>query len=157
MDMPDQKTSAAELQHWVDSIGKPTLAVKITLGLLFLAWFAGTVYLFGSDLVWEIRLLRWEQVPGVMVLNREKNVRNGERTKQVSEIAYRYQYRGKSYVSNRILYGKTWFPTGVKAGAGRRVLVNPANPSESAAMIWYRKPYYRLFDFILNFFLMILN
>ena len=57
--MADEKTSAAELQHWVDSIGKPTLADKIVLSALFLAWLAGTGYLFSCDLVWELRLLRW--------------------------------------------------------------------------------------------------
>ena len=119
--MADEKTSAADLQHWVDSIGKPTLADKIVLSALFLAWLAGTGYLFSCDLVWELRLLRWEQVPGIMISNRERTVRDGKNSRQVSEIAYQYRYRGKTYASNRILYGKTWFPSGVRAGAGRRI------------------------------------
>ena len=152
--MTDEKTSAAGLQQWVDSIGKPTLEVKIVLSVLFLAWLIGTGYLFCCDLVWEFRLLRWEQVSGVMISNRERPVRNGKNTKQVSEIAYQYQYRGKTYISNRILYGLTWFPSGVRAGDRRRILVNPEDPSESAAMIWFRKPYYRLYDYIPEFFLL---
>ena len=152
--MSEEKTSAAGLQQWADSIGKPTLPVKISLGLLFFAWLVGTGYLFSLDLVWEIRLLRWEQVPGIMVLNREKTVRDGKNTRQISEIACKYQYRGKTYISTRILYGKTWFPSWVKAGHSRRVLVDPSNPSESAVMLWYRKPYYRLLDFLPQFFLL---
>lgn len=152
--MADETTSAAELQQWVDSIGKPSLVVKIALSVLFLAWLIGTGHLFCLDLVWEIRLLRWEQVSGVMIANRERTVRDGKNTKRVSEIAYQYRYRGKTYISNRILYGLTWFPSGVRAGDRRRILVNPANPSESAAMIWFRKPYYRLYDFIPQFFLL---
>ena len=89
-----------------------------------------------------------------MISNRERTVRDGKNTRQVSDIAYQYRYRGKTYASNRILYGKTWFPSGVRAGAGRRILVNPANPSESAAMIWYRKPYYRLLDYLPQLFLL---
>jgi len=91
--------------------------------------------LLADPLIWDIRLRRWTQVPGVIERNDLCKDRSGG---PVSKIAYSYRFRGRQYTGDRILYDNQYFPDWIKPGTPRKILVDPADPARSAAMLWYR-------------------
>ena len=89
-------------------------------------------------LIWDARVRNWRQVPGVILKNDREKVRSGRSTKTVSRIEYEYRFEGRRYTGSRILYGGDFFPPAIKPGAPRKILVDPAAPARSAAMLYYR-------------------
>ena len=90
------------------------------------------------QITWESRLRDWDEVEGVILKNTTKQVKSGRSRKTVSDLLYRYNYNGKVYTGNKIIYDNDYYPSWVKPGAKREILVNPDKPDESAAMFIYR-------------------
>jgi hypothetical protein len=127
-----------ENQEWIQKASKVPKAEKIICGigsLLFLLLFT---FELTTQLNWNNRLRTWEQVDGVILKHERKRVKSGKSTKTVSILEYRYSYKNKVYTGNKIVFGNNTYPLHVKRGAIRKILVDPANPAESAAMFTYR-------------------
>ena len=108
---------------------------RIAMVLCLLLLGGAGAALLADPLIWDIRLRRWAQVPGVIERNDLCKDRSG---KTVSKIAYSYRFRGRQYTGDRILYDNNYFPDWIKPGTPRKILVDPADPARSAAMLWYR-------------------
>ena len=104
-------------------------------------------FLLADALVWDARIRRWTQVPGVILRNDRVRVSSGRSSRTVSKIEYEYRFKGKRYTGSRILYDSDYFPEWIKPGSPRKILVDPADPGKSAAMKWYRGHWGLLFRY----------
>ena len=134
-----EKASSCDknLQQWVRRVTN-TRAEKIILSLVSAGFLLGGAITFGNQLNWNRRVRTWTVVEGTILKNQTKRVRSGKGSKTVSDIEYRYTYKGETFRGSRILYGDDTFPRQVKPGDKRRILVNPEAPRESAAIVTYR-------------------
>ena len=107
------------------------LILAITSGLF-------SVIDFAIQISWEGKVRSWVTVQGKILKHNQKRVRRGKNTRTVSELEYVYTYKKKTYRGNAVAYGEELYPARYKAGAIRPILVNPARPSQSAAMVFYR-------------------
>ena len=110
--------------------------IAIVIWTLFLG-VAGTI-LLADALAWDARVRSWTQVPGVLLRNDRVRVSSGRSSRIVSKIEYEYRFKGKRYTGSRILYDANYFPTGRRPGTPWPILVDPADPGKSAAMVRYR-------------------
>ena len=136
--IPEKASVQPEVQEWIQKVCKVSKAEKIIWGigaLLFLLLFT---FELTTQLNWNHRIRTWEQVDGVILKHERKRVKSGKSTKTISQLEYRYNYKNKVYTGDKIAYGNNTYPINVKRGAIRKILVNPANPAESAAMFTYR-------------------
>ena len=125
------------LQQWVRRVTN-TRAERIILCLVACGFLLGGAVALGIQLNWNRRVRTWTVVEGTILKNATKRIRSGKRSKTVSDIEYVYPYKGQTFRGNRILYGDDHFPRNINPGARRRILVNPAAPRESAAIVTYR-------------------
>ena len=135
---PIQSVHTEAVQDWVKQVCKTSKAGKIILciaELVLLVFFTASLT---RQITWESRLRDWDEVEGVILKNTTKQVKSGRSRKTVSDLLYRYNYNGKVYTGNKIIYGNDYYPSWVKPGANRKILVNPDKPDESAAMFIYR-------------------
>ena len=87
---------------------------------------------------WDSRVRNWTQVPGVILKNEQVETSYQKSKSTISKIEYEYHFKEQRYTGNRILYDRDYYPTSARPGTKCRILVIPANPADSAAMIWYR-------------------
>ena len=110
--------------------------IAMAVWILLLGGFGA--WQLADALIWDSRVRNWRQVPGVILKTDRVKVRSGRSTKTVSRIEYEYRFEGRRYTGSRILYGGDFFPPAIKPGAPRKILVDPAAPAGSAAMLYYR-------------------
>ena len=125
------------LRQWVRLI-MGTRAEKIILSLTAGGFLLGGAVTLGDQLNWNRRLRTWTVVEGTILKNATKRVRSGKGSKTISDIEYVYTYRGQTFRGSRILYGNDHFPSNIRPGAKRRILVDPDAPRKSAAIVTYR-------------------
>ena len=135
---PQAKTALPTPDEW--------LKVKIhkRWGIWF--YFAALALILGglgtSHLVealrWDSRVRKWIQVPGGILKNEPGELPSRKSKKTISRIEYEYHFQEQRYTGNRILYDDKYFPSSRKPGTKCMILVNPANPADSAAMVEYR-------------------
>lgn len=138
---PDTQLPAVHtetVQNWVKMVCKTSKAGKIILCIAVLVLMIFFTDSLTRQITWESRLRDWDKVEGVILQNKTRQVKSGRRRKTVSDLLYRYNYNGKVYTGNKIIYGNDSYPSWVKPGAKREILVNPDKPDESAAMFIYR-------------------
>ena len=135
---PIQSVHTEAVQDWVKQVCKTSKAGKIILciaELVLLVFFTDSLT---RQITWESRLRDWDEVEGVILQNKTRQVKSGRSRKTVSDLLYRYNYNGKVYTGDKIIYDNDYYPSWVKPGANRKILVNPDKPDESAAMFIYR-------------------
>ena len=132
---PADKVSG--IQKWADNVLQPSRTTLILSGLaavILLVLFSIGLYL---QLRWEKYIRTWDKADGIILKNETRRVRSGKSTRLVSDVEYQYTYQGKRYFGTRIAYDSEHFP-GLAVGTHRQVIVNPADPQDSAIMVWYR-------------------
>ena len=135
---PVQSVHTEAVQDWVKQVCKTSKAAKIMLCVAIVILTVFFTLSLIQQLSWDARLRTWDKVEGVILQNKTRQVKSGRRRKTVSDLLYRYNYNGKVYTGNKIIYGNDTYPAWVKPGAKRKILVNPAKPEDSAAMLTYR-------------------
>ena len=141
---PAPADTVSGIQKWADKVLQPSRTTLILLGLatvILLVLFSIGLYL---QLRWDKYIRTWDKADGIILKNETRRVRSGKHTRLVSEVEYQYTYQGKRYFGTRIAYDSEHFP-GLAVGTHRQVIVNPADPRDSAIMIWYRG-YWGFFD-----------
>jgi hypothetical protein len=141
---PAPADTVSGIQKWADKVLKPSRSTLIVSGLaavILLVLFSIGLYL---QLRWDKYIRTWDKADGIILKNETRRVRSGKSTRLVSDVEYQYTYQGKRYFGTRIAYDSEHFP-GVGVGSHRQVIVNPADPRDSAIMIWYRG-YWGFFD-----------
>lgn len=94
-------------------------------------------WLWHTQKEWDVRVRDWDQVDAV--ITRNDLVRGRGRSSHThTELRYRYVYRGRNYEGRRIAYGLKRYPP-VKVGTVRRIIVDPAAPERSAALVSFSK------------------
>ena len=119
--LPESVPERQDAQKWADIRMKNPLFPKIFFlsGLLITLAFG-----FGSmcrELVWDHRVRTWDKADGIILRNgvsKIKSGRRGQQTREVSDVAYRYTFRGRQYTGTRIVYDNESFPP-LKAGTHR--------------------------------------
>ena len=83
-------------------------------------------------------LLRWVwivenwQPHEVLIQERgQKKVRRNRRTRTIDTVRYTYQWNGKSYQGDSILFANSYLPSRIKPGRQWFCLVNPSDPADS--------------------------
>lgn len=89
---------------------------------------------------WDKKISEYDHVQGIITKNQRVRKKSGKSTKTVSVIEYRFKYKNSEYYGSRIVYGETYFPP-KKVGSKHTIIVNPDNPTESAAMIFYGRQF----------------
>lgn len=112
---------------------KVALWIIAVLGIFFAS---GSCWQWYRQQQWDIRVRDWEQIDGVITCN--KLVRGGRRSSPRTELRYRYTYRGREYEGRRIVYDLNRYPR-VSVGSVRRIIVDPAAPGNSAALVTFGK------------------
>ena len=131
---PEKET----VQELVRKIGRTSKADKVIPAIAFVILSLFSAAEIHKHILWAKRLNSWEQVDGVILKNERKTIKSGRNRKTFSDLQYRYQYNGRIYTGKQIIYGSDDYPSWIKPGARRKILVNPANPEEAAAMVTYR-------------------
>ena len=112
---------------------KVAMWIFAVMGIFFSA--AGS-WLWYRQVQWDDRVRDWEQIDGVVTCN--EIVRGGRRSSPRTELRYRYTYRGREYEGRRIVYDLGRYPR-VGVGSVRRIIVDPAAPENSAALVTFSK------------------
>ena len=125
-----------EVTVWTEKACRPHRAEMIllcTVGALMLV-----LGIFGlcRQLAWNERVRSWDKVDGIILKNTTRRVRSGKHTRNVTDVAYEYTYKGNRYTGTRIVYDSESFPR-MKIGSHRQVIVNPEDPRDCAIMVWY--------------------
>ena len=135
---PSPADTVSGIQKWADKVLQPSRTTLIVSGLatvILLVLFSIGLYL---QLRWEKYIRTWDKADGIILKNETRRVRSGKHTRLVSDVEYQYTYRGMRYFGTRIAYDSEHFPR-LAVGTHRQVIVNPADPQDSAIMIWYRR------------------
>lgn len=85
---------------------------------------------------WDTWVRDWERIDGVITCNRF--IRGNRHRSSRTELRYRYTYRGREYEGSRIVYDLNRYPR-VSVGSVRRIIVDPAAPGNSAALVTFGK------------------
>ena len=125
-------------EQWEKKAVKKSLIPLLVFTLASLCTLTVSIFLFHEQLIWNERIASWDKVPGIIRSNTREKVSSGKRRKTVSKVVYTYSYKGRSFTGKRILYDSSTFPSWVKKGDRRTILVDPANPQESAVMFAYK-------------------
>ena len=113
---------------------KAAMWIFAIMGIFF---FVAGAWLWHSQLEWDARVRDWERVDGV--ITRNELVRSGRRdSSRRTELRYRYFCRGREYEGRRIVYDLDRYPR-VKVGSVCRIIVDPAAPERSAALVTFTK------------------
>ena len=132
------------IQQWADNLLKPSRTTLILSAVAAVILLAVGGFLLYQQLQWDEHVRTWDKVDGTILKNATRRVRSGKSTRTVSDVEYQYTYKGKRYFGTRIAYDSEHFPDH-PVGARNQVIVNPADPQDSAIMIWYRG-YWGFFD-----------
>lgn len=130
--------TAENLQIWAENSAKTAKSSLIVLCIISMIPI-GMMLLFAHITIsWDQKISTWDKVEGTILKNTTRRVRSGRSTKTVSDIQYKYRYRNVDLTGNKITYSKSRFPSHIKPGNRHTIIVNPANPSDSAALIEYK-------------------
>ena len=132
--IPENGSRIPDMQNWFRQ--------DFRIAFCFFCFFGLYCFVVGSwdvyeQVRWDIRVRTWDKTQGILQKNGVRTILDGKRKKTVSDVEYRYTVRGKSYTGTRIVYDSETFPS-LKVGTRRQVIVNPADPRDSAIMFWYR-------------------
>ena len=127
-----------DIQLWVDRVCRASRMERIISCAAAIIMFVFGFCAMSSQLVWNERVKNWDKVDGIILKN---DIRHIQRAKggstEVSDVEYKYTYKGKNYRGTKIVYDSKSFPA-VKVGKKRQVIVNPDDPRQSAVMFKYR-------------------
>ena len=104
--------------------------------VLWIIFFACGIWLLYRQKQWDDRVRDWDKVDGV--ITRYEIIRGKKRGSSHTELQYRYNYKGRTYDGSCIAYDLNRYPR-IKVGAVRPIIVDPAAPENSAAMVYFRK------------------
>ncbi|MBR1965496.1 MAG: DUF3592 domain-containing protein [Lentisphaeria bacterium] len=85
---------------------------------------------------WDKKASSYDHVQGILLKHDRVTRRSGRNRRTVSEIEYSFKYKGVQYTGNKIAYGEKDYPYR-KSGKVINIIVNPSQPEDSAAMIYY--------------------
>ena len=85
---------------------------------------------------WDKKVQSYDHVQGILMKHDRVTRGSGRNRRTVSEIEYSFNYKGHKYTGNKIAYGEKNYPFR-KTGKTVNIIVNPAQPDNSAAMIYY--------------------
>lgn len=88
---------------------------------------------------WDRKIATYDHVKGVLLSHDRVRRGSGRSIRTVSEIKYRFNYKNHQYSGDDIVYGEDDFPQYQK-GKIINIIVNPQDPSDSAAMVYYGSP-----------------
>lgn len=131
--IPENGLRIPDMQNWVRQDFRIAFCFFCFFGLYCFAVGSWCVF---EQVRWDIRVRTWDKTPGILRKNQDRTILDGKRKKTVSDVEYSYTVRGKSYTGTRIVYDSDTFPS-LKVGTRRQVIVNPADPRDSAIMFWY--------------------
>ena len=85
---------------------------------------------------WDKKVETYDHVQGILLKHDRVTRGSGKSRRTVSEIEYSFNYKGHKYTGDKIAYGEKDYPLR-KTGKTINIIVNPAQPDNSAAMIYY--------------------
>lgn len=85
---------------------------------------------------WDGKVKSYDHVKGILLKHDRVTRGSGRNRRTVSEIKYSFNYKGQKYTGSSIAYGEKDYPHR-KIGKSVNIIVNPAQPEDSAAMIYY--------------------
>jgi hypothetical protein len=85
---------------------------------------------------WDKKVETYDHVQGILLQHDRVTRGSGRNRRTVSEIEYSFNYKGHKYTGDKIAYGEKDYPLR-KTGKTVNIIVNPAQPDNSAAMIYY--------------------
>ncbi len=88
---------------------------------------------------WERKIASYDHVKGELLSHNRVRRGSGRSRRTVSEIKYRFNYKNHQYTGDDIVYGEDDFPP-YKKGRVINIIVNPHDPSDSAAMVYFSSP-----------------
>lgn len=109
------------------------MSILFICGCLFC--FALAYLDFSQTTEWDRKINTYDHVQGTIIKNQRVTRGSGKSRRTVTEIQYKYTYKDREYTGDKIVYSDKYFPP-KKAGAKHEIIVNPENPTESAAMIY---------------------
>ena len=136
--MAEKELEMLTPEQWEKKAVKKSLIAPLVFALASLCTLTVSIFLFHEQLLWNERIALWDKVQGIIQSNTREKVSSGKSRKTVSKVLYTYHYKGKSFTGKRILYDSRTFPSHVKKGDRRTILVNPGFPQESAVMFTYK-------------------
>ena len=138
--MKKQQSNVCELNSLTEQRKKAAkvFSIMFAVGSLFLLLIA--ILDFCQIRKWDKKIAEYDHVQGIITHNQRITKGRGKSRHTVTEIKYTYNYKGRDYSGDRVVYKKSNFPTYKKAGTKHEIIVNPENPTDSAAMIHYSSP-----------------
>ena len=155
INMTENQREIPDVELWGNNVLRSSNAVKIIWAAAAVITLGLGVWSMTEQLMWNKHINTWDKVDGTILKNAIKHVPNGKRVKEVSDVEYKYPYKGKLYCGTKIVYNSDTFPN-LKVGSKRQVIVNPENPQECAIMFWYRG-YWGLIRWVKSIFLYLLS
>lgn len=140
------------IEEWIRKSTVAPLSQRIVLGsVTFITFFLFLLFLY-EQISWDQKLKTWDKVPCTILFNGKTMQGSGRNRKKVASVKYSYNYKGRSYQGNRIVYDSDIFPQWVKVGDKRTIIVNPLAPRESAVVFTW-KGYWFLLRYTSGFFM----
>lgn len=137
-DLTPAPVNAENLQQWLEKITKTPKSSLILLFIIALIPTGMMIFSAHKTLQWDRRIAEWKQVEGTILKNNPKRVRSNGKNRTVAEFEYKYRYDNFIFYGNAITYGKSSLPSNIRPGSRYPIIVNPANPSQSAALARYQ-------------------
>ena len=133
--IPKTPAHIPDLQMWVDKLRHSGKTMQtISSGVAAVASLLVGVGIMYNQFMWDKNIRTWDKTDGIILIYEPDQVRDGDFFTSGARVKYKYTCKERQYNGTRIVYDSNSFPA-LKVGTHCQVIVNPANPQDSAVMV----------------------